>query len=190
MLPNMTLLAPCDATEMNIMLDYAYTKKTPVAIRYPKGKAEISQLDNYHPSIDESPYIEIKKGSDLLLIVIGTFINEAKQAIKVLKEKNINAGLLYLRVLKPLALDSLKKIILKYKSVVVIEENVFSGSVAQDICYITTTGNDKIDFASINLPDKFIEHDSRNNILKELGFSSEGISNTAIKLFKQSNFKK
>jgi 1-deoxy-D-xylulose-5-phosphate synthase len=175
MLPNIVIMAPCDATELKMMLDYAYSyTSAPIAIRYPKDIAEISQLDNYHPIIENNPYLSIKDGSDILIIVIGPYVNFAKHCIKELSKNKVDSGLIYLRVLKPLD-KIIENEILKYKSVLVIEENVFSGSISQEISSIISKQKNKIIFSSINLPDEYIEHDTRKNILVTLGFDIDGI---------------
>jgi 1-deoxy-D-xylulose-5-phosphate synthase len=188
MLPNMTIMAPCDATELKLMLDYAYNEiNGPAAIRYPKDIAEISQLDNYHPLIKENPFMCISEGSDLLIIVVGPFVSCAKECIKDLNENKINAGLIYLRILKPIDYAGLIKEIKKYKSVLVIEENVFSGSISQEIASFIIKEENKIIFSSINLPDKYIEHDSRKNILATLGYDKNGILKASCELLKKIN---
>jgi len=183
MLPNITILVPCDATELKIMFDYAYQLNCPVAIRYPRAYAEVSQLADFHPPINENPFIILNDGSDLLIVVIGPFVTDAEEASKNLKDLDINAGILYLRVLKPFPNDKFINIIKKYKSVLVIEENVFSGSISQDIASLISSFTDcRLLFSSINLPDEFIEHDTRNNILDSLGFNADGIIDKSVKL--------
>lgn len=185
MLPNITIMAPCDATELKMMLDYAYDNiNSPVAIRYPKDIAEISQLDNYHPLISENPFISIKDGSDILMIVIGPYVNYTKECVQKLSENKINAGLIYLRILKPLD-SKIRDEIIKYRSVLVIEENVFSGSLSQEIAGIISKEKNKIVFSSINLPDEYIEHDTRKNILTTLGFDKEGILKVSYELLEK-----
>lgn len=181
MLPNLTLMAPADKKELELMLEYAYSLEKPVAIRYPRDKVDESQLDFYHPEIATYPFIEINRGKDILLIVIGPFVSIAKQAKKELDKNGISVGILYLRILKPLS-KTIFKIIENYKAVLVIEENVFSGSVSQDIASIICESRQKILFSSINIPDSFIEHDTRKNILNELGFSTSGIIDRVISL--------
>ncbi len=188
MLPNMTIMAPCDATELKMMLDYAYNNiNGPVAIRYPKDTAEISQLDNYHPLIKTDPFMIIKEGFDILIIVIGPFVTCAKECLEVLQENKINPGLIYLRIIKPLNINKLRNVIRKYKTVLVIEENVFSGSVSQEIASIISKEETKILFSSISLPDEYIEHDTRKNILATLGYDKEGILKVSYELLKKTS---
>ena len=186
MMPNMTILSPCDATELKMMFEYAYNLKSPVAIRYPKDVATQSQLNHYHPDIEKNPFVLLKEGKDLLIVVVGTFVDMVNDAATKLAESGVNCGILYLRVLKPIPTESLVAEIAKYKGVLVIEENIFSGSVAEEISSLIATSENKIKFNSINLPDKFIEHDTRKNILSKLGFEKENIVKLSLTLLNYS----
>jgi len=183
MIPNIMILAPSDSTELELMLDYAYSLKTPVAIRYPRDIAVESQLDNKHPDIETNPFVIVKEGVDVLIIVIGPFVTLAKEVISTMEDKKLSCGILYLRVLKPIDDEKIYTEIAKYKKVIVIEENVFSGSVSQYIGTIVAKHSNNIIFDSVNIPDKFIEHDTRNNILQLIGFNKDYISNKILNMF-------
>ncbi|HOJ63380.1 MAG TPA: 1-deoxy-D-xylulose-5-phosphate synthase [Spirochaetota bacterium] len=170
MIPNITIMAPADGEELKLMLNYAYKLNRPVAIRYPKDIA-YSSLKS-HPDIENNPFIVIREGREKLVIVIGNFIDDANEAINQL---NMDYGLIYLRILKPLPYDSLLEEIKKYNKILIIEENVRSGSVTEEIACLLLKNSIFIKLDSINLPDKFIEHDKKKNILNELGFCIEGI---------------
>jgi len=175
MFPNLTVMAPCDANELKLMLKFSYFLKSPSAIRYPRDFADNSQLDNIHPDIETNPFLLLKNGRDVLIIVIGPFVGLAKDVINNCDLNNLSIGLLYLRIIKPLNESELVKIISEHKAVIVIEENVYSGSVSQDIASIILKLNKNILFSSINIVDKYIEHDSRKNLLNELGYNKNNI---------------
>ncbi len=175
MLPDLTIMAPCDASELKLMLKYSYFLNSPAAIRYPRDFADESQLENVHPDIETNPFILLKKGSDVLIIVIGPFVGLCNDVINECDLSNLSVGLLYLRILKPLNEAEISKVLSEYKSVIVIEENVYSGSVSQDIASIILKLNKNILFSSINITDKYIEHDSRKNLLNELGYNKNNI---------------
>jgi 1-deoxy-D-xylulose-5-phosphate synthase len=165
--------------ELKMAFDYAYSLDAPCAIRYPKGTAEKSQLDNYHPDIGKNPSVVVKSGGETLVIVVGPFVSETKKAVENL---DAEIGIVYLRVLKPLPEKDLLKIISSYKNVLIIEENVFSGSASEEIAALILQNGLSINFSSINIPDKFIEHDTRDNILSALGFDAAGIKRALQKM--------
>lgn len=178
-IPNIVIMAPCDAMELKIMFDYAYSLNAPCAIRYPKGTAEKSQLDNNHPDINKNPLVVLKKGSNTAVIAVGPFVSEVKKATEDLNDE---IGLAYLRILKPLPEGKIIEFISSHKNIVVIEESVYSGSVSEEIAALISKNGLNIKFSSINIPDKFIEHDTRGNILSTLGFDAAGIKRALQKM--------
>jgi len=180
MIPGITIFAPCDASELKLMLEYAVNAASPVAVRYPRDFAADSQLDGNHPDILKNPFVILEEGREVMIIVIGPFISLAKECCEKLKLKNISCGALYLRMLKPIDDTLLYSKISKYSKIVVIEESVFSGSVSEYIGSLISKNGSKIKFGSINIPDEFIEHDTRQNILQKIGFNSENILNVIL----------
>ena len=76
MIPNIQILAPCDANELRLMLDYGYDINRPVIIRYPKDNAFLSQLDGNHPPILDNPFVMVKDGKDILITGSRTLWND------------------------------------------------------------------------------------------------------------------
>lgn len=184
MIPNIQILAPCDANELRLMLDYGYDINRPVIIRYPKDNAFLSQLDGNHPPILDNPFVMVKDGKDILIVVIGPFVTLAKEIASILKDSDIDTGILYLRMLKPISDDDIYKIIEGYNGLFVIEENVLVGSVSEYLGTLVAKRSKNIKFDSQNIPDEFIEQDSRDSILKNLGYNREYISQKIIAMFR------
>ncbi len=174
MLPNISILAPCDAMELRLMLEWAYEQNNPVAIRYPRGVAVESQFDESmnHLPVEGCFMQHLREACDVLVIATGVFVDIALEAAQV---SDIDCGVLYLRLIKPLQGKVLFDIISGYKKVVVVEENSFAGSVSEEIATLIAINKSRIQFDSINIPNGFVCHGERESILKRLGFSVEGI---------------
>jgi 1-deoxy-D-xylulose-5-phosphate synthase len=186
MIPNMNILVPCDAAELQMMMEYAYQLDRPAAIRYPRDHADESQTDFFHPPVMQNPYLKIMEGGSLLVIVVGPFVKLAREALEEIREEfNVECGLIYLRIIKPLPEEGLLAEISKYRSLLVIEENVLSGSFSEEISSLLLRRKIDVDFDSINLPDYFIEHDTRKNLLNKLGYNRENMVRLAKGLLKQ-----
>lgn len=170
MLPNITILVPCNAVELELMMEYAYSLKTPVAIRYPRGSVDINDRSFEKIDINDNHFVLKSSGDSILFIVVGPFVDDV---VSVVDEFGSKGGVIYLRFAKPLPLEKLKTHILNYKKVVVVEESVYNGSVSQEIgSYISNMPCD-IKFSSINIPDCFIPHGKRDEILNDIGFSKD-----------------
>ena len=172
MFPQMTVLVPADGRELELMLEWAYSQKSAVAIRYPRDEALF--LDFEHPTIDsENPFINIREGKDVLFIVVGTLLDNVMAAAESAKKNGVECGIICLRFVKPLPVDKLLEEIKKYNRVVVVEENISNGSVAQELSLNMLGKGIFIPLENVCIPDKFISHGSRKAILEELGFSEE-----------------
>ena len=172
MFPQMTVLVPADGRELELMLEWAYSQKSAVAIRYPRDEALF--LDFEHPTIDsENPFINIREGKDVLFIVVGTLLDNVMAAAESAKKNGVECGIICLRFVKPLPVDKLLEEIKKYNRVVVVEENISNGSVAQELSLNMLGKRIFIPLENVCIPDKFISHGSRKAILEELGFSEE-----------------
>lgn len=172
MFPQMTVLVPADGRELELMLEWAYSQKGAVAIRYPRDEALF--LDFEHPTLDsENPFINIREGKDVLFIVVGTLLDSVMAAAESAKKNGVECGIICLRFVKPLPVDKLLEEIKKYNRVVVVEENISNGSVAQELSLNMLGKGIFIPLENVCIPDKFISHGSRKVILEELGFSEE-----------------
>ncbi len=172
MFPQMTVLVPGDAGELELMLEWAYSQKKAVAIRYPRDEA--LYLDIEHPPLnEENAFIDIRPGKDVLFIVVGTMLEQVIKAAEVAKEKNVECAIICLRFVKPLPLEKLLDEIKKYKRVVVVEENISNGCVAQELSLSMLKNKIFVQLENVCIPDKFISHGSRTAILEELGFSTD-----------------
>lgn len=176
MFPQMTVLVPGDGRELELMLEWAYSQKKAVAIRYPRDEALF--LDIEHPDFnEETPFINICDGDDILFIVAGTMLNNVMEAVKAAQEIGVNCAVICLRFVKPLPIDKLLEEIKKYSRVIVVEENISNGSVAQELSLNMLKNKIFVQMEEVCIPDRFIPHGSRKVILEELGFSKEAFLN-------------
>lgn len=172
MFPQMTVLVPSDGQELELMLEWAYSQKKAVAIRYPRDEA--SFLDIEHPNFnEETPFISVCDGGDILFIVVGTLLSNVMEAVKAAKEIGVDCAVICLRFVKPLPIDKLLEEIKKYSRVIVVEENISNGSIAQELSLSMLKNSIFVQMEEICIPDRFIPHGSRKSILEELGFSKE-----------------
>jgi len=186
MIPNIEILAPFDERELQMDMDYAYLRNVPLIIRFPKEETKtMLKIEEYLPlettkilnidneNIDDKNENPNKK--DILFLVIGPFLDIALQAKIKLIESNVSVGISVLRFLKPLPEKELILLMKNYKGIIVIEENSFVGSISSEIPNIILKNSIKIKFNSINIPDRFISHDTRSSTLIELGFTSDNL---------------
>lgn len=174
-IPNMTVLAPKDADELEAMLEYAINDCTgPVAIRYPRGEARRSGAKAEIK--DNTPQI-LTEGDDAVLIGVGTMSDTAVKVAEMLKTDGINVTVVNPRFLKPIQADFYKKY--EDKKVFVLEENCEIGGFADTVRRIT---NAKVyDFA---YKDEAVLQGTITEIKERYGLDSESVYKTIKELVK------
>ncbi|MBO5136541.1 MAG: 1-deoxy-D-xylulose-5-phosphate synthase [Clostridia bacterium] len=174
-IPNMTVLAPKDADELEAMLDYAVNVCTgPVAIRYPRGEAK--RQGEKKEIKDSAPQI-LTEGEDLVLIGVGTMTETAEEVAKMLKEDGVNAEVVNPRFVKPVNKDFYEKY--RDKKIFVLEENTEIGGFADTIRRIT--GGEVYDFA---YKDEAVLQGTINEIKERYGLNAKSVYKTIKELVK------
>ena len=164
-LPNMTVLAPCDAHQLEDMLEYAISKDAPFAIRYPRGSADMTS--HIECSFELKNNV-ISEGKDVNIIAVGTMLNKAIKASEILKEQGIDAKVCSASVLKPFD-DSI--INSSDKLIVTLEDNLIRGGFGE---YIAANYTNRV--VNLGWPDKFIEHGDCEYLYKKYGLDAESIA--------------
>lgn len=164
-LPNMTVLAPCDAHQLEDMLEYATSKDVPFAIRYPRGSADMTR--HIEGSFELKNNV-ISEGKDVNIIAVGTMLNKAIKASEILKEQGIDAKVCSASVLKPFD-DSI--INSSDKLIVTLEDNLIRGGFGE---YIAANYTNMV--VNLGWPDKFIEHGDCEYLYKKYGLDAKSIA--------------
>lgn len=164
-LPNMTVLAPCDAHQLEDMLKYAISEDAPFAIRYPRGHADMTR--HIEGSFELKNNV-ISEGKDVNIIAVGTMLNIAIKASEILKEQGIDAKVCSASVLKPFD-DSI--INSSDKLIVTLEDNLIRGGFGE---YIAANYTNRV--VNLGWPDKFIEHGDCEYLYKKYGLDAESIA--------------
>ncbi len=182
--PNMVVMAPKDENELQHMLYTATKHNGPISIRYPRGSGYGVKLDRELKEIEigKSELVskfEIRNSKlGICIIAIGTMVDTALEAAKLLEKENIGVKVINARFVKPLD----KELILKESEgcnlIVTLEEGVLSGGFGSAVFELFSENNVKIPLKCLGLPDKFLEHGPRPKILEMCGLSVDKIMET------------
>jgi 1-deoxy-D-xylulose-5-phosphate synthase len=175
-LPNLTIMAPKDESELRDMLATAFTLDGPAAIRYPRGSGEGLELTEPTPLAVGKAELLVD-GDDGLLITVGTRAADAVHAAKQLQSKpGIRFAVLNLRFIKPLDIEAIKTHLKPGKPLVVVEEGVAQGGIGEAIATLALSSGWQGPFAHIAMPDIFPEHGTQNEVLRDLKLDSRAIA--------------
>ena len=177
-IPNMMICTPSNENETRHLLTTAYLHEGPASVRYPRGVGSNEPIKNKLIPFDVGKAKIINKGNSKIVILnFGALLEEAKIVASELK-----LILIDMRFVKPLDEEILKKYLSKAEYFVSIEDGSVmggAGSAVQEFC-----SKESILIKSIlfGIPDKFIEHASRQEMLNDAGLSSEKIKSRLKKL--------
>ena len=177
-IPNMVICTPSDENETRKLLTTAYLHNGPASVRYPRGTGPNSNIDkDLKPlKIGEANIIN-EESSEIVILNFGTLLNEANQISKELK-----ATLVDMRFVKPLDEKLLRKLLKKAKVFISIEDGSIMGGAGSAVQEFASKENLNVRSILFGIPDKFIEHASREEMLVEAGLDVENIKSKLSKL--------
>lgn len=162
-IPNLTVLAPKDTVELEIMFKYALSLNMPVAIRYPNGicqsfetKQEFSQINLWE---------QLKEGENTAILACGARMLDI--AIKAAENKNVS--IYNARSIKPLDTDILDKI--SNQKIITLEENSKIGGFGSLVASYYAGKNLHPDITVLGVEDTFIEQASVASQLSKNGLT-------------------
>jgi len=175
--PNMAVLAPGDEHDLVAMLDWALEQPGPVAIRYPKTVVE--RHEGPRAPIVTGRSEPLVEGADGLILACGTLLGAALDAAKRLRDEGLEVGVINARFVKPLDTQGILERIEAAPWVVTVEENAlptgFGSAVLEAVSDARLACGPIV---RLGLPDRFVEHGERGELLAELGLDAAGIAST------------
>lgn len=171
--PNVTVMMPKDENELRHMLYTAFTVEGPVAVRYPRADGLGVPMD---PELQLLPIGKgevVREGSDVTLLALGTMVSVAEEAAEQLMELHgISATVVNLRFVKPIDADLIRQLALQLVPFVTIEEAALAGGVGSAVLECLADQNLQVPVLRIGLPDRFVEHGARNDLLDDVGLTA------------------
>jgi 1-deoxy-D-xylulose-5-phosphate synthase len=173
-IPDLVIMAPADEDECRQMLYTATTLSGPAAVRYPRGTgpgvpvvAQMSALPIGRAQVRH------EGRSGLALLVFGTLLDAAHKIAE-----RLDATLVNMRFIKPLDEQTVIAIAGQHRACVTIEENVVAGGAGSAVAELLSSEGLLLPLLQIGIPDRFIEHGSRESCLTAAGLDAAGLSAT------------
>ena len=166
-IPNIILMTPSDENETRLLLTTAFKHKGPAAVRYPRGTGPTASVNSDLEAVEIGKAKVVKESeSNVVFLNFGALLDKALEV-----SEKMDFTLIDMRFVKPLDQEILKKYLSKADYFVSLEDGSIAGgagSAVQEFCSI-----ESIDVKSIilGIPDRFIEHSSREEMLESAGLS-------------------
>ena len=183
-IPNMTVMSPKNKWELADMLRFALQMNSPVAIRYPRGKA----YDGYEGCRERISYGKsewIFEGKEIAILCVGHMFEEAVKTRDKLIEQGYEPTLINMRFIKPIDEAMIEKVCQTHKLIAVIEENVQTGACGERVSEYVMRKMLPSHVLTLALPDDYIEHGSVDVLRKMTGFDCESMSEKIIETYKE-----
>ncbi len=176
--PTLAVAAPRDGARLRETLREAIEiNDRPTLLRFPKGAVQ-SDI----PAFERRDGIDVLyrgESADVLIISIGAMAQVAVEAAGQAYREGVGVTVIDPRWVKPLP-TSLITMAQRYKSVVVIEDGIKHGGIGSTISEMFREAGLNIPIQSIGVPLQFFEHGKRNQILEEIGITTQTITRSLV----------
>jgi 1-deoxy-D-xylulose-5-phosphate synthase len=175
--PNITVAAPRDGNELRSMLHHTvdHNVEGVVAIRYPRDSVPTEMTDKIQP-IEWGTWEWLTPKSDVVILTLGAMVTPVLVAVQKLADDGIDVGVVNARFVKPLDLDVLKQIRKNARCIITIEEGQIRGGFGEAIGAYLLEHSYTSRFRALGIPDRFVTHGNRAELLKEVGLDADSIA--------------
>jgi 1-deoxy-D-xylulose-5-phosphate synthase len=176
--PNMVVMAPGDELDVAPMLQFALGHAGPASLRYPK--AGLEKVERSVAPVELGQAEVHDWGSDGVLVAYGTLFPTCVKAAERLRQEGLDVGVINARFVKPLDRGTLLKAVEEQPFVITVEEGTLEGGFGSALLEAANAaGLDTRNVVRLGIPDRFIEHAERPELLADLGLDVDGICRAA-----------
>ncbi|MEZ5071203.1 MAG: 1-deoxy-D-xylulose-5-phosphate synthase [Bacteroidales bacterium] len=176
-IPNMTIASPLNEVELrNLMYTAQLKPRGPFVIRYPRGTGSIIDWRQPFREIEPGTGQIIRDGEDVAILSLGPIGQEVTKAIAELEKQHISAAHYDMRFLKPLDKKLLKQVFTRFKKVITVEDGSIAGGLGSAVLEYMNDNSYQAKVLRLGIPDRFIEHGTQAELIRQCGYDAEGIA--------------
>ena len=193
--PNMIMMAPASAREMQLFLEWAVNRKAPVVLRHPKTSCP-SEHEAFAQPVEEGRGVLLRchdlvasesaalpeSQAPLLLVCTGGIFSETLAAARNLVLHNILVDVYNLRFIKPLDKEFFLQTVAPYQAVLFVEDGVLQGGISQVLESLLIHQFPEKKTRIHALPDRFLAVGKRAEILEDCGLDAKSLAKSAQEL--------
>ena len=183
-IPNMQICAPRTAEDLQEMMKMAETLDGPVAIRYPRGRTNLSPTLPLREEVRYGKGVKLRDGEDIAVLTIGAIGNTMSEAISSLEGRS--GGVSYahydMRWLKPMDEEILDEVGKKYKTIVTAEDGMVAGGLGSAVLEWMADHGYTPRVIRLGVNDQFVEHGSTKELYHLLKLDKEGLCESLLQV--------
>ncbi|MEO7068378.1 MAG: 1-deoxy-D-xylulose-5-phosphate synthase [Rhodanobacter sp.] len=179
-LPNMVVMAPADENECREMLSTGFQYHGPAAVRYPRGVGPGVAI---HHGLDTLPIGKAdlrRRGHGLALLSFGAMLAPA-----AIVAAELGATLVNMRFVKPLDEAMILELAKSHDAFITLEDNAVAGGAGSAVAECLSANAVTLPILHIGIPDVYLEHGSREEVLSMAGLDLPGIRRAILARFPQ-----
>ncbi|MEA3287357.1 MAG: 1-deoxy-D-xylulose-5-phosphate synthase [Candidatus Marinimicrobia bacterium] len=184
-IPGVVVTAPRNGEELRHLMQTAlhYTEG-PFFIRYPKASAEKNRKTVKSKVLEIGNWETLAEGQDTVIIAVGSMNGISDKVATILTSEGISASRIDAKFVKPYDKKLLTKALKRYSHIFVVEENNYPGSLSQTIEAFSASIAGAAKVHTHTLPDDFVTHGTRSQLLAEVKLTPEEIAAAILKVLK------
>uniref|UniRef100_A0A832MLK6 1-deoxy-D-xylulose-5-phosphate synthase n=1 Tax=Eiseniibacteriota bacterium TaxID=2212470 RepID=A0A832MLK6_UNCEI len=179
MIPGVVVMQPMDGAELRDMLWTAahWPGTRPIAVRYPRAAVPEAELPGGEPAILEIGRSEtLRAGGDVAIFALGTMVAPALAAAEALAARGVSATVVNARFAAPVDEHAVSGLARSVGRLVTVEENVLAGGFGSAVGEaLERHGLSGTPLLRLGVPDAFVLHGRRDDLLREVGLDAAGI---------------
>jgi transketolase len=175
-MPNMTVIDPCDAHEIEQVVPAIAAHHGPVYMRLLRGEVPVV-LDEYGYQFELGNAKLLRDGKDVLIISSGLMTMRALEAAKGLADDRLDVGVLHVPTIKPLDSETIRREAGKSGRLVVVAENhTVIGGLGEAVAGLLMRSGIHPTFRQIGLPDEFLDAGALPTLHDKYGISAAAVT--------------
>ncbi len=172
MLPNMTVINPCDYNQTKAATIAIADHEGPVYLRF--GRPAVPNFTSATDKFEIGKALMLNEGSDVTIFATGHLVWQAIEAGHILAEKGINVELINIHTIKPLDAQAILNSVRKTRAVVTAEEHQMNGGLGDSICQLLARElPTPVEMVAVN--DSFGQSGTPDELMKEYGLDATNI---------------
>ena len=179
-IPNMVVMTPADERECRQLLTTGFGHDGPAAIRYPRGGGPGITIDAALTALPIGKAELRRRGHGIALLAFGCTLAPAETV-----GAELDASVVNMRFVKPLDESLMLELARSHDALVTLEDNVIAGGAGSAVAELLAANGIELPILQLGLPDAFLEHATREQLLEESGLDAGGIRRAIFVRFPQ-----
>jgi 1-deoxy-D-xylulose-5-phosphate synthase len=179
----MIVSAPRDGNELRDLLWTGLSQgEAPFALRYPRDTVPAGYDAGRAPRLlPIGSWERLEEGSDVCFLAVGTMVETARAARTRLAAHGVSAAVVNCRFVKPLDVEMLEALRSEFPVLVTVEENSVLGGFGDGVLEsLAGRGRSLERIVRLGLPDAFVTHGTREELLEEVGLTPGHLASAAL----------